>query len=223
MQALFELFILLLAAYVVVHAIGQVAISALTYGIIANGLPFRRTEVAEFLLTGLEPPISLLVPAYNEALTIVGSVRSILQLRYADYEIIVVNDGSRDATLGTLTAAFELEPFPLAYHGLGDLFAFVWFGLVAVAGTFFLQSGHLTQLALLCAIVVSGAAVRLTGSGLGCDDWPRCNSSKLIDVSSGHAAIEQINRLFTGLVSLGVVVAVLGSLIRVTRSWPKST
>ena len=116
MQALFELFILLLAAYVVVHAIGQVAISALTYGIIANGLPFRRTEVAEFLLTGLEPPISLLVPAYNEALTIVGSVRSILQLRYADYEIIVVNDGSRDATLGTLTAAFELEPFPLAYH-----------------------------------------------------------------------------------------------------------
>ena len=48
--------------------------------------------------------------------------------------------------------AYTAGPFPLAYHGLGDLFAFVWFGLVAVAGTFFLQSGHLTQLALLCAI-----------------------------------------------------------------------
>jgi cytochrome c oxidase assembly protein subunit 15 len=72
-------------------------------------------------------------------------------------------------------------------------------------------------LALLCIIVVSGAAVRLTGSGLGCDDWPNCNNEKLIDVSSKHAAIEQINRLFTGLVALGVIVAVLGSLVRVPR------
>ena len=52
-------------------------------------------------------------------------------------------------------------------------------------------------------IVVTGAAVRLTGSGLGCDDWPRCNDQQLVDVSSGHAAIEQVNRLFTGLVALG--------------------
>jgi cytochrome c oxidase assembly protein subunit 15 len=72
-------------------------------------------------------------------------------------------------------------------------------------------------LALLCVIVVSGAGVRLTGSGLGCDDWPNCNNEKLIDVSSKHAAIEQINRLFTGFVALGVIVAVLGSLVRVPR------
>ncbi|MFV0308965.1 MAG: COX15/CtaA family protein, partial [Desertimonas sp.] len=52
---------------------------------------------------------------------------------------------------------------------------------------------------------------------LGCDDWPNCNSTKLIDVSSTHAAIEQINRLFTGLVSVGVIAAVLGSLWRTPR------
>lgn len=75
----------------------------------------------------------------------------------------------------------------------------------------------IVALALLCIIVVSGAAVRLTGSGLGCDDWPNCNNERLIDVSSTHAAIEQINRLFTGLVALGVIVAVLGSLVRVPR------
>ena len=63
----------------------------------------------------------------------------------------------------------------------------------------------------VCAIVVTGAAVRLTGSGLGCDDWPNCNDSQLIDVSSSHAAIEQVNRLFTGLVSFAVIAAVLGS------------
>lgn len=72
-------------------------------------------------------------------------------------------------------------------------------------------------LGLLVAIVITGAAVRLTGSGLGCDDWPNCNDTRLIDVSSSHAAIEQVNRLFTGLVSAGVIAAVLGSMWRRPR------
>jgi cytochrome c oxidase assembly protein subunit 15 len=75
----------------------------------------------------------------------------------------------------------------------------------------------LAALLALCAIVVSGAAVRLTGSGLGCDDWPNCNDERLIDVSAGHAAIEQVNRLFTGVVAAAVIAAVLGSLRRVPR------
>ena len=69
-------------------------------------------------------------------------------------------------------------------------------------------------LVLLCIIVVTGAAVRLSGSGLGCEDWPRCNDQRFIDVSTGHGAIEQVNRLFTGLVAAGVVLAVLAALRR---------
>ena len=72
-------------------------------------------------------------------------------------------------------------------------------------------------LAMLCIIVITGAAVRLTGSGLGCTDWPRCNSEKFIDVSSTHGAIEQVNRLFTGLVAAAVVVAVLAARVRRPR------
>jgi len=72
-------------------------------------------------------------------------------------------------------------------------------------------------LGLLVVIVVTGAAVRLTGSGLGCDDWPNCNAERLVDVSSTHAAIEQVNRLFTGLVAAAVIAAVLGSLWRTPR------
>lgn len=72
-------------------------------------------------------------------------------------------------------------------------------------------------LAMLCTIVVTGAAVRLTGSGLGCEDWPRCNSERFIDVSSTHGAIEQINRLFTGLVAAAVVAAVLAANVRSPR------
>jgi len=56
------------------------------------------------------PPISLLAPAFNEERTCVEAVRSLLTLEYPEYEIIVVNDGSADGTLGRLVDAFELEP-----------------------------------------------------------------------------------------------------------------
>ena len=69
-------------------------------------------------------------------------------------------------------------------------------------------------LALLCTIVVTGAAVRLSGSGLGCSDWPNCTDERLVEFGDTNQTIEQVNRLFTGLVSLAVVAAVLGSLRR---------
>ena len=68
-------------------------------------------------------------------------------------------------------------------------------------------------LVMLVAIVITGSIVRLTGSGLGCVDWPQCNEERFVDVSSGHAAIEQVNRLFTGLVALSVILALGTSLL----------
>ena len=62
--------------------------------------------------------------------------------------------------------------------------------------------------------MLTGALVRLTGSGLGCADWPRCSQDKFVDVSGSHAAIEQINRLFTGVVSAMVIIAVLAARYR---------
>jgi cytochrome c oxidase assembly protein subunit 15 len=64
----------------------------------------------------------------------------------------------------------------------------------------------------LYVIIVTGSLVRLTGSGLGCVDWPACNEEQFVDVSSPHAAIEQLNRLFTGVVAASVVAAVLAAL-----------
>jgi cytochrome c oxidase assembly protein subunit 15 len=63
----------------------------------------------------------------------------------------------------------------------------------------------------VCFLTVAGAIVRLTGSGLGCDDWPNCNNERFIDVSSGHAAIEQINRLVSGLVGIPTLLMAIGS------------
>ena len=66
--------------------------------------------------SGLEPPVSILVPAYNEEATIAASVRSIMQLEYPDFEILVINDGSRDGTLNVLLGEFAMAPFPMAYQ-----------------------------------------------------------------------------------------------------------
>jgi cytochrome c oxidase assembly protein subunit 15 len=78
---------------------------------------------------------------------------------------------------------------------------------------------RITTLALvsLAAIVVSGAAVRLTGSGLGCSDWPACHENSFVSQGDYHDSIEFVNRLFTGVVSLAVILAVLGSLRRSPR------
>jgi cellulose synthase/poly-beta-1,6-N-acetylglucosamine synthase-like glycosyltransferase len=66
--------------------------------------------------SGLEPPVSILVPAYNEEATIAASIRSMLQLTYSEFEIVVINDGSKDGTLDVLTREFGLLPFPEAYR-----------------------------------------------------------------------------------------------------------
>ncbi|MDA0182393.1 COX15/CtaA family protein [Solirubrobacter phytolaccae] len=61
----------------------------------------------------------------------------------------------------------------------------------------------------VCAIIVfSGAAVRLTGSGLGCSDWPRCNGTSLTPELSYHALIEFGNRLMTSVVAIPCLLAV---------------
>ena len=61
------------------------------------------------------PPITLLVPAYNESATVVASVTALLTLEYRNFEVIVVNDGSRDDTLDRLREAFDLFEAPRTY------------------------------------------------------------------------------------------------------------
>jgi len=63
------------------------------------------------------PGIALLAPAFNEELTIVESVNSLLALHYPDFEVIVINDGSKDATLATVVDHFGLERVE-RYHDL---------------------------------------------------------------------------------------------------------
>jgi len=70
----------------------------------------RTVDAEDLISLGAVPPITLLVPAHNEEATIVQAVRALLTLRYPDYEILVINDGSTDATTDRLQHAFDLEP-----------------------------------------------------------------------------------------------------------------
>lgn len=65
----------------------------------------------------LTPPISLIVPAYNEETTIIKNINSFLsQFDYPEYEIIVVNDGSKDSTLNKILKEFDCEIYEFPYR-----------------------------------------------------------------------------------------------------------
>lgn len=67
-----------------------------------------RQELTTILSSVFYRPLSIIVPAYNEEETIVSTVRSLLLLKYPEYEVIVVNDGSTDNTLTSMVREFRL-------------------------------------------------------------------------------------------------------------------
>jgi len=69
----------------------------------------QRPDQRRHLRSPLTPPVSVLAPAFNEEASVVDNVRSLLMLDYPLFEVILVNDGSKDGTLDKLIAAFELK------------------------------------------------------------------------------------------------------------------
>jgi len=94
---------------------GYVMLNLLSLGSLKRYVEAHSLDDLPRSFSGFEPQVSVLVPAYNEEATIAGSVRSMLQLNYPDYEIIVINDGSKDGTMAALHRDFALVPFPEAY------------------------------------------------------------------------------------------------------------
>ena len=65
-------------------------------------------DLSKVMASPLSPSITIIAPAYNEGLTIVENIRSLLSLRYVNYEVMVVNDGSKDDTLEKMIMAYDL-------------------------------------------------------------------------------------------------------------------
>lgn len=76
----------------------------------------RFGRVGEMLSSRTTPPVSIIIAAYNEEAGIVDAVRSMSIVRYPRFEIVVVNDGSKDDTLSALLETFELEKVRIPYR-----------------------------------------------------------------------------------------------------------
>jgi len=101
-------FLVLHAGYLSLNIIALFTLPRYMQSRVLNELP---RSISDFDL-----PISIVVAAYNEAAVIVGSVQSLLQLNYSEFELVIANDGSKDDTLEVLQREFGLVLFPEAYR-----------------------------------------------------------------------------------------------------------
>jgi biofilm PGA synthesis N-glycosyltransferase PgaC len=73
-------------------------------------------DYRDILAAPSAPSISIIAPAYNESATIVENVRSLLNIHYVNFEVIIVNDGSKDNTLQLMIDEYMLEPVAFAFE-----------------------------------------------------------------------------------------------------------
>ena len=90
---------------------------------IISGISLRRylrknsyVDYSVILSSPFAPSISVIAPAYNESLTIVSNIRALLSLFYHDFEVIIVNDGSKDDSLEKMIKTYDLEKVNYAVH-----------------------------------------------------------------------------------------------------------
>lgn len=69
----------------------------------------KNATYTDLLPSFIAPSVSLIAPAYNEGLTIVENIRSLMSLYYSNFEVIIINDGSKDDTLKKAIEAYQME------------------------------------------------------------------------------------------------------------------
>jgi cellulose synthase/poly-beta-1,6-N-acetylglucosamine synthase-like glycosyltransferase len=111
-EFLYNLNFLFLAYFVVVNGFYLLLITLSSRVIARYGRICAMTEYDGIFGTTFYKPVSVIIPAYNEAATIAHTVSSALAVRYPELEVVVVNDGSTDGTLGELIRCFDLMPSP---------------------------------------------------------------------------------------------------------------
>ncbi len=74
------------------------------------------TDYLKILQSPEAPSVSVLAPAFNEEHSIIENVRSLLSIQYPNYEVIIINDGSRDRTLVKMIEEYDLEQVNFAVN-----------------------------------------------------------------------------------------------------------
>jgi cellulose synthase/poly-beta-1,6-N-acetylglucosamine synthase-like glycosyltransferase len=108
----------LILGYVVVFFALNLALLAIAFVAIRRQLRAEAVRPAGGDERRFLPMVSLLVPAFDEEVTIVESIRSLLRLDYPSFEIVICNDGSRDGTVAALCGAFPFQRKDIEYQDL---------------------------------------------------------------------------------------------------------
>ena len=97
--------------FFIIYLIGYSTFLFLSVAVGSSTLYRKKQQVRmkNVLLQDYYIPVSIVVPAYNEEITVVDTVKSLLALDYKLYEIIVVDDGSRDSTSKVMIEAFHMQ------------------------------------------------------------------------------------------------------------------
>lgn len=112
-----EIFNVVVILYYIAMELQLVLLALLSYRVLRlDQFTSRFGRIHDMLASDTTPPVTVIIPAYNEAAGIVESVRSIVMLKYAKKEVIVVNDGSNDDTLQCLIDEFRMEPIDMPYR-----------------------------------------------------------------------------------------------------------
>ncbi len=98
-------------------SVSYLLFSVLSYVFIKRHMERHKvSQYDDLLRSNFAPSVSLIAPAYNEGTTIVDNIRSMLSLEYNNYEVIVINDGSKDNTMEQVIRAFDLVKVPLCIN-----------------------------------------------------------------------------------------------------------
>ncbi|KRD10380.1 glycosyl transferase family 2 [Flavobacterium sp. Root901] len=109
LTAFFELYMLLILAYAILIMSSYLVLAYLSTKELRKYLKKNSFVDYEVLLTSdSAPKLSLIAPAYNEGFTIEENVKSLLSLNYNNYQVIVVNDGSKDNSMEILISTYDL-------------------------------------------------------------------------------------------------------------------
>lgn len=93
---------------ILISSIYLIQLISATIGLRKYTKSLKYTDYTRFCNSDNMVPISVLVPAYNEAATIADNTRNLLSLDFPQYEVIVINDGSKDETMDILRDEFRL-------------------------------------------------------------------------------------------------------------------
>ena len=133
-SAFVQAFLWVVGAFFVLYLIGYATFLFLSVSVGASVLNRRKREARyrSHIARDCYVPVSIIVPAHNEGVTIVESVKSLMTLDYKLYEVIVVDDGSEDDTSQKVIEAFGLERVDMPIRAVLETQPVrdVWMGMV---------------------------------------------------------------------------------------------